>query len=174
MTYVIEHVRKTPERAEVDAILRDYYDMSNERLVADGGPAFSVKDAIQDFWDTLPNILPPKGALVLARSEDGHLVGCGTLARKDATTGEMKRLFVRPETRGAGLGRALTEARLAVARDLGFKTIIADTLRRNSEMQRLYASLGFQRVPPSETSGTVAGFPELAPFLYYYRLDISR
>lgn len=173
MDFRIELAQSAPEHAEMNAILRDYYDMSNIRLVEAGGPEFSVDDAIRDFWDHIRDVLPPDGRLCLARNSRGDPIGCGTLARVGKGIGEMKRLFVRPEARGTGLGRALVDIRIAAAREMGLSTLIADTLRKNVEMQHLYKSLGFREVPPHTQSGTVEGFPELAPHLLYFRLDLG-
>ena len=85
----------------------------------------------------------------------------------------MKRLFVRPAARGTGLGRALIDLRIAEARDMGFSAIIADTLRKNLEMQRLYETLGFEQTPTHIDSGTLKGFPELEPYMLYYKLKLE-
>jgi len=173
MKFQIENANAAPERTEMDAILREYYDLSNGRLMADGGPAFSVKDAIQDFWDHLSDILPPNGRLLLGRDKQGNLLGCGTLVRVRPGVGEMKRLFVRPAARGTGLGRALIDVRIAEARDMGLSAIIADTLRKNLEMQRLYETLGFEQTPTHIDSGTLKGFPELEPYMLFYKLKLE-
>lgn len=173
MTWRIEVAAAEPDRGEMDAILRDYYALALGRLRADGGPDFSIDAAIEDFWAHLDAVLPPHGRLVLARRRGGRLVGCGTLATVAPGIGELKRLFVRPEARGTGLGRALVAARISAARDMGLSALLADTLRRNVEMQGLYAALGFRRLEGCEYSGTVQGFPELAPHLLFYRLDLG-
>ncbi|WP_371933321.1 GNAT family N-acetyltransferase, partial [Ruegeria discodermiae] len=54
-------------------------------------------------------MLPPDGRLALARGQDRHLVGCGAMRRIRQDAVEMKRMFVRPEVQGQGLGRRLFE-----------------------------------------------------------------
>ena len=97
---------------------------------------------------TLPEMYgPPRGALLLAELDDAP-AGCVALRPLDATTCELKRLYVRPMHRGHNLGRLLTESALAAARALGYARIRLDTLPQMQAAQRLYESLGFHDITP--------------------------
>ena len=93
----------------------------------------------------------PAGGLWLAYV-DGALAGCGALrplADCDyANACEMKRLFVRPGFRRFGLGRALAQALLDEARGAGYSHLLLDTLDDMEAARELYASLGFEEIPP--------------------------
>jgi len=90
---------------------------------------------------------PPDGALLLA-TLDGERAGCVALHRIDATTCEMKRMFVRPDMHGRGIGRALADTILGEARRLGYSSMVLDTSVRQKEAQSLYRRLGFEPTEP--------------------------
>ena len=91
---------------------------------------------------------PPRGRLLLA-SQDDRPAGCVGLHPWEGDAAEMKRLYVREAFRGRGLGRTLTEAALAEARSIGYRSVRLDTIP--SLMQpaiALYRELGFRESPP--------------------------
>ncbi len=91
---------------------------------------------------------PPDGRLLLA-FEDEELAGCIALRKIRATTCEMKRLFLRPEFRGRGLGRVLVERIIEEARQIGYTQMCLDTLPgRMDQAIALYKSIGFKEIEP--------------------------
>ncbi len=88
---------------------------------------------------------PPAGALLLARVAEDQAVGCVCL-RPIEPDGccEMKRLYVAPGGRGAGLGTILVKAVIDKARRIGYREMKLDTLASMVEAKALYRRLGFE------------------------------
>ena len=66
----------------------------------------------------------------------------------DKETAELKRMFVRPAYRGNKLGHRLLERIIEIAKELGYKSILLDTLPAMTEALRLYRLYGFSEIPP--------------------------
>ncbi|KAL8788867.1 MAG: hypothetical protein Q9195_007081 [Heterodermia aff. obscurata] len=101
----------------------------------------------QDFEAELASFpakyAPPAGAILLARTHCGDPLGCVAIRPLIASCCEMKRLYVAPEGRGLGLGRALVTAIIKEAEQIGYKTMRLDTLSTMTEAIRLYRRQGF-------------------------------
>jgi len=87
-----------------------------------------------------------RGAFLVATSS-GLPVGCGAVRCIEAGTGEIKRMYVSPEARGRGIGRALLEALEGEARNLGIRRLVLETGTRQGEALALYGRSGFSRIP---------------------------
>jgi ribosomal protein S18 acetylase RimI-like enzyme len=120
--------------------------------------SLEVDLAYQDFQREVASLpgdyAPPKGCLLLAR-EGTTAVACVAVRPLDEDRCEMKRLYVRREARGTGLGRQLALAAIAFGRSAGFRAIRLDTLSSMTSAQALYLALGFQPIPPYRASAVV-------------------
>lgn len=123
----------------------------------------------QDFATEMASMpgkyAPPTGALLLARDNvTGEAIGCvGLRAMGADAVCEMKRLYVDPKARGLGLGKALAEAVIEEARELGHRAMRLDTLPDMTSARALYKALGFAEIAPyydTPVKGTI--FLELA------------
>lgn len=87
------------------------------------------------------------GAFLIA-FRAGQPVGCGAVRRIETDTGEVKRMYVVPQQRGHGAGRAILNAIEAEARALGLSRLVLETGVRQIEAQSLYQRAGFSRIDP--------------------------
>lgn len=85
---------------------------------------------------------PPDGAFLMAES-DGETIGCGGLRRLTQSSGEVKRLYVRPNSRGQGVGRSLLLELEAAARESGFAQLRLDTHGGERSPAGFFRSLGY-------------------------------
>jgi putative acetyltransferase len=122
-----------------------------EEYAAQIGALMGVDLAFQNITaelNQLPGLYgPPSGCLLLA-SRDDEWVGCCALRRFSDGVCEMKRLYVKPQLRGANLGRQLTERLVTKARGLGYRRMVLDTLEDMIAARTLYRSLGFRETEP--------------------------
>lgn len=73
----------------------------------------------------------------------GEVVGTVAVRPKDERTCEIKRLYLRPDVRGAGLGQRLYEHAESFARRAGYARIWLDSSRRFTRARKLYERNGF-------------------------------
>ncbi len=90
---------------------------------------------------------PPEGCLLLALYNN-QKVGFVCLRKLDERICEMKRMYVRPNFRGKGIGRALSRAVIDKAREKGYKRMRLDTLPSMKIAINLYYSICFKEIAP--------------------------
>jgi putative acetyltransferase len=85
----------------------------------------------------------PYGALIIAYWND-EPEGCIALQKVSGdSVCEMKRLYVRPAYRKYRIGQALVTALLEEATNLGYRSMVLDTLERLQPAIKLYQKYGF-------------------------------
>jgi ribosomal protein S18 acetylase RimI-like enzyme len=79
---------------------------------------------------------------------DGTPAACGGILLVDGEYGEIKRMYVRPEFRGSGLGKRILDHLAEHARARGITLLRLETGVHQHEAIGLYERMGFHRIPP--------------------------
>ena len=104
-----------------------------------------------------PGEVAPGNGVFLVVRRLGRPVGCGALRRlREAAlirelgprVGELKRMYVAPDVRGLGIGRALLARLEEEARTLGLARLVLETGTRQAEALALYRRAGFTGISP--------------------------
>lgn len=105
----------------------------------------------QDFQkelDELPGkYAEPEGSIWLAENK-GAAAGCVALRKLEAGICEMKRLYVKSEYQGLGIGKNLIEICLTEAKLKGYLKMKLDTLKRLEKAVNSYQKFGFCMTQP--------------------------
>lgn len=136
----IRHATTKEDFDAAQALFREY--------VADLDFDLDFQDVDEEL-EALPGpYAAPDGAILLAEGQDTPVGVVAVKPLEEAGVCEMKRLYVKPEYRGRGIGRALGEAILEAARSLGYETMRLDTVASMRPARSLYRSLGFTQRSP--------------------------
>ena len=110
----------------------------------------------------------PTGDILLAE-HDGTVVGCAMYYPLEmAGVTEIKRVFVDPDARGLGAGRALMRAAMTQARSAGYTRMVLDTMAPLTEAIVLYRAIGFAPCAPFYEPD-----PAFAPVLRFFDIDLE-
>ena len=120
-------------------LIRDHFEAHSE--AHDPSQISAIIDKLPDPYT------PPAGGLWVAWDGD-HAVGCVALQALSTDTGEVKRMYVRPDDRGKGIARALAHHVINEARSRGYTRLRLGTLARMLPAQNLYTSIGFVPIEP--------------------------
>lgn len=126
------------------ALLAEYFEMRGE--------AFPKGQTYQPVFPDASVFDPPAGVFLIAVDDEGDDVGCGGIRRiadgPDGARYEVKHLYLAPETRGRGWGRALLESLEARAEEWDAVDLVLDTHHTLEAAGSLYARSGFTAIEP--------------------------
>ncbi len=101
----------------------------------------------QEFMDLTKQYSKPQGAVILLKI-DTKPVGCVGVRLFEDTICELKRMYLRDEARGKGLGKALLQKSFEVAKQLGYSRMRLDTIASMTSATQLYEKSGFYEIAP--------------------------
>src|SRR5215216_6489122 len=129
----------------------EYLQWANARVQKNFGVSFDIASMLDEDMNTLGKFMPPKGRLLLGYVEDQPM-GIACLKALTNGIGEVKRMYVRPQARNRGLGRALLNQLLEEAGQIGYERVRLDSGRFMTEAHKLYRSAGFREIEAYEGS----------------------
>ena len=137
--FLISPARSPIEMVSAAALMRAY---------AKSLPVDLAPQGFSEELASLPGVYaPPAGELLLAKRGD-HVLGCIALKPLEPPlVAEVKRLFVRPQARKIGVGKALVAAILKIAGERGYGEVKLDTLAEMQGAIALYKANGFVPIP---------------------------
>ena len=131
--------------AAIRELFWEYLEWANSHVNEEFGVNFDIAAMLEEDMRDLDKFMPPRGRLLLAGGED-HPTGIACLKELASDIGEIKRMYVRPEARRMGLGRALLNQLIQEARQIGYERLRLDSARFMKEAHELYRSIGFQEI----------------------------
>jgi GNAT superfamily N-acetyltransferase len=137
------------ESGAVERLWLAYLTWGNDGLESRYGFRLPVREAIVRDLATVAKFQPPDGRLLLAFEGD-LAIGTACLQRigPDTVTSEIKRMYVQPSHRRAGVGRALLGQLIAAARAAGYARVRLDSPDFMAAAHDLYRSSGFVEIGP--------------------------
>jgi len=121
-------------------------------------PAFSAPSAVKGFSlaqaETPAQIVQARELFLeyaksLLADLESQTAGCVALHKLEPEICEMKRLYLRPQFRGRGLGRILAESITTEARQIGYSRMRLDTVEPvMKDAVAMYRKLGFKEIAP--------------------------
>jgi ribosomal protein S18 acetylase RimI-like enzyme len=143
----------TGRDAEAAAIVFEYVAMTQGEVGRPvPGGVDELPDGLAAECRALPTYYAPPGAILLAVggvATDEAAWGCVGLVPLDATTVEVKRLYVRAAHRRRGLAGALMRGAHRHARQHGFTRAVLSVMPTRGGAIACYTSLGYQPVAPA-------------------------
>jgi GNAT superfamily N-acetyltransferase len=165
----LRSVRTAGELGPVVLLASEFEEWVRARVLADYGIDFEFKSERDLFLD-LDGLLEPRARLYIAEI-NAEPVGLGGLRPLAADEAEIKRMYVRPSSRGLGVGRAILQRLIDDARALGYRAIRLDSARFMQEAHGLYRRFGF--VPSSPHNWEFESMPALRETAIFMRLDLA-
>ena len=105
----------------------------------------SIPEIVDYTIEPILDLKPPEGILLIAEVE-GTVAGMGALTRLSDETGEIKRMFNRPQYRGRGLGKQMLNMLLETGQKYGYTSFMLDTPKWAHAAQHIYRSAGFEEI----------------------------
>ncbi len=142
--FTIRQADLIADRQAIADLFWEYLVWADRELTARYDVALDIGRLQDEALASLDGFAPPVGRLLLAFDDD--LLGCACLKHLAGDIGEIKRMYVRPRGRRAGVGRRMLDDLTAAARRAGYGRLRLDSVQFMTEAHSLYQSAGFVEI----------------------------
>lgn len=125
-----------PDSIDAAELIAELEDHLAQHYAAESRHGFSVEKLLRE------------GVAFFVARVDGAPAGCGGVKLFGSDYGEVKRMYVRPQFRGLGLGRSMLNHLADYTKQHGITVLRLETGIHQKEAISLYERFGFQRIPP--------------------------
>ena len=95
----------------------------------------------------LPGCYAAPNGVILVAIKDRIIVGCVCIRPQVNNEAELKRLYVKPNHQGDGIGKKLLHIAMLKAKKIEYASIVLDTLPMMQTAKLLYVNYGFKKIP---------------------------
>jgi len=159
MTIQVIIADKDQHASQIRELFWEYLQWANAHVQNEFNVSFDIVTMLENDMQTLAKFMPPQGRLLLGYHGD-DLAGIACLKILKSDVGEVKRMYVRPSHRKAGVGHTLLNNVLQEARQIGYQSIKLDSAQFMKEAHQLYQSMGFKKIQAYEGSEIPKEFQE--------------
>jgi GNAT superfamily N-acetyltransferase len=142
-------VNEAATREAARTLIAEYLHWIADSAEARYGLSFDVQAMVASDIEDRAKFYPPDGRFYVVRHANRY-VGVGCMKRLTTEIAEVQRMYVQPDVRGIGAGRALIARLIADARSIGYQAVRLESLRFLSAAHALYKSVGFVEIAPYE------------------------
>ena len=126
----------------IEASVREHFGLAIPKIL--GTP---IPDYVHNALEKLCEGTPPDGIFYVVFEGD-IAMGMGGLRRAGDAVGEIKRIYVSPASRGAGLGEKILGRLVSDPRAYGYSELLLETGPFMTSAHRIYEAAGFEDVAP--------------------------
>ncbi|HVH21188.1 MAG TPA: GNAT family N-acetyltransferase [Pseudonocardia sp.] len=139
------------DRSPARELLQDLNDLLDDQY-----PGRSVKPGSV----TAPDEMVPPAGIFLVGYDGDRAVACGGVRPLASGIAEIKRMYVVPDARSHGVGRALLEALEDSCRELGYQRVRLDAGPAQTHSKSLFARTGYREIAPYNANHIADYFAE--------------
>lgn len=119
-----------------------------EEYAAQIGVDLSFQNFEQELLHLEKQYAKPHGGIYIAFDKERQPIGCFGIRAFEASICELKRMYLKKEYRGLGIGKKLLIQSIQVARAMDYQSMRLDTLPSMQSAINLYKKMGFYEIDP--------------------------